>query len=176
MKHWRFVVSFVMALSVCAGVLAQEMEPPAELKKFEWMVGSWEGSTKYNMEGMDMESKDTMDIRWDGQFLRITNVGDMGPMKMTETMFISWDAASKKYKSWSFTNFAPTPRIETAEAMGDKFVSISEPWSVPGMAEATVSRFTMTKKSDTEVSFLLEFKEGDKWTKVGEGSAKKKSG
>lgn len=176
MKQLRIVLSFVLALGIGAALSAQEMEPPAELKKFEWMVGSWVGTTKYNMEGMEMESKDSLEIRWDGQFLRLVNVGDMGAMKMTETMFIGWDAASKKYKSWAFTNFSPTPRIETAESSGDKYVSVSEPWMVPGMAEATVSRFTMTKKSDTEVSFLLEFKEGDSWTKVGEGSAKKKSG
>ena len=31
----------------------------------------------------------------------------------------------------------------------------------------------MKKISDTEISFMLEFKEGDKWTKAAEGKLKK---
>ena len=87
---------------------------------------------------------------------------------------MAWDAKEKKFVSWTFTNYAPMPRVDKGTMTGNTFVSISEPWDAPGM-EGTVGRFTMIKKSDSEMTFVLEFKEGDSWSKVADGGYKKKT-
>jgi hypothetical protein len=51
----------------------------------------------------------------------------------------------------------------------------SEPWMVAGMPAPTASRMTITKKSDTEISALMEFKQGNDWVKISEGTLKKKT-
>lgn len=151
-----------------------EMEAPAELKSLAWMVGTWEGNMSMDMEGMKMESKTTMKCVMEGMFLRQDFVMEAQGMKMTEVGYLGWDAEKKKYCMYTFASWAPTPRIEWGEIKGNDFVSISEPWA-SGMPEKTVSRATLKKVSDREVSFLLEFKMGDKWTKVGTGTFKKKA-
>lgn len=149
------------------------MEAPAEIKKLGWMVGEWTGTIKMNMQGMEFESQSTMKNEFEGQFLKSASVMDMMGMKMTETMYMGWNAAKNRYESYAFSNFSPKPRIEYGTMEGDKMTMTSEPWEVGGEAP-TVGRGTMTKKSDTEIHFILEFKEGDKWVKVGEGTYKKK--
>ena len=58
---------------------------------------------------------------------------------------------------------------------GNVITFISEPWNVGMPGGPTVSRATITKKSNDEYTFVLEFKNGDKWDKVGDGSAKRKA-
>lgn len=119
-----------------------------------------------------MDVKMDMETRYDGKFVYSESVMDMMGMKMVEKAFLSYDAATKSYKSYTFTNWAATPRIETLTVKGDVLVFLSEPWD-GGDGKLTSSRATMTKVSATEAKFLLEFKDGDKWNKVGEGTFKK---
>ncbi|HWP31474.1 MAG TPA: DUF1579 family protein [Fimbriimonadales bacterium] len=150
------------------------MTPPEEIRKFGWMVGEWSGKMKWLMEGMEGEMDMTLKNEFEGQFLKTTSAMDMMGEKFTEVSFMGWDASKKRYSSWTFTNFAPLPRIEHGTMDGNKLVFISEPWLVMS-EEPTVSRATLTKISDKEVSFTLEFKQEEKWEKVAEGTFKKKT-
>ena len=165
----------MLFISVASAFGAQEptMAPPPELKKLQFLVGEWTGKMKWSMPGMTEASDMPFKVEWEGQFLKTTSTMTMAGMSMVETAYIGWDAKRKDYTSWTFTNFAPQPRIEHGKFEGDKFVSVSEPWDV-GMGEPTTGRATITKVTDIMVNFMLEFKEGDKWNKVAEGTFTKK--
>jgi hypothetical protein len=134
-------------------------DPPKEISDLKWMVGTWTGSGPFSMMGTSMDLKMTMTCSFEGQFLKSVTVNDFGQIKMDETAYMGWDDEKKEYFSYSFTNMAPTPRIERGKMDGGKFLMVSEPW------QGTVGRATMTKVSDSKVKFLLEFKNEDKWEK-----------
>lgn len=149
------------------------MAPPKEMDHFKGMLGKWTGNMTWEMPDQPkMEFVMKMENSWDGQFMKSSNVMDMDGMKMTETMYFGWDAEKGKYKSWSFTNWAPTPRVEWGVVEGNKHVWNSEPWD-GGMGEKTTTRTTMVIKDAKTVDMTLEFKMGDKFTKVMWGTLKK---
>jgi hypothetical protein len=174
MKAARLLSLLAFALAAIPA-FAQMPETPAEITKLAWAVGDWEGTMKWTMAGMPpgSESKDTWKVEIDGQFIKSTATTDMMGMSMKETSFVGWDAANNRYNGWGFSNWAPTPRIDHGTVNGDVWVMESEPWVVGGEAP-TVGRSTVTRKSDTEMTYLLEFKDGDKWNKIAEGTFKKK--
>lgn len=151
-----------------------DMGPGPEMQKWDWMVGEWESSSTWNMPDMpEMNVEATMKVEWDGQFLRQTSVSDFeGMMKMTETMMFGYDPYKEKYHSTSFTNMAPTPRIEWGTFEDGKLVMVSEPWQI--MGDESVSRATLVKVSNDEIKFKLEFKYGDEWAVISDGTFKRK--
>lgn len=161
----------VMAFVPLAG--AQQAEVPAELKAMSFYIGTWKGNVTWSMPGMDAATEETSMVNtWSGQFIKSESKMNVGGMEMVEATYIGWDPEKKKYSSYAFTNISATPRIEWGVAKdANTFVFESEPWDV--MGQKTVGRGTMTKVSDTELKFMLEFKSGDSWMKVAEGSFKK---
>lgn len=161
------------AMPVVAFANAQQADVPAELKAMSFMVGTWKGKVTWSMPGMDPATEESTIVNtWSGQFLKSESKMNVGGMEMVETTYIGWDPEKKKYSSHAFTNIAATPRIEWGVAKdANTFVFESEPWDV--MGQKTVGRGTMAKVSDTEIKFMLEFKTGDSWMKVAEGTYKK---
>jgi hypothetical protein len=172
MSKVKTLLSFLMLLAGSVA-MAQTPEPPAELKQLDWMVGEWTGQVKWTMMGMNAEGPMTWKVEKEAMFFKQTSTMDIGGMKFSEVGYVGWDAKKKKFSSHTFTSFAATPRIEWGEIKGNQDVFTSEPWDAGDPNGPTTSRATMTRKGD-EVAFLLEFKEGDKWTKVGEGTFKRK--
>lgn len=161
MKRMLLMVLASLVSSFCFGQLP-DMAPPAEVKKFDWMIGEWAGKATFTMPEMaPMDVAMTLKCEWDGQFLKQAVVNDFGIVKMTETFYLGYNAASSIYTSWAFTNFAPTPRIERGTMSGDTLIMISDPWTAGG--ETHVSRSTMTKVDANSMKLKLEFKDGDKW-------------
>ncbi|MGI8923081.1 MAG: DUF1579 family protein [Fimbriimonadales bacterium] len=171
MKRIKFIVALA-ALLAFALAPAQE-KPSAEMERIAWMIGDWNGKVKWSMEGMNETVELPYKAVTEGNFLKSTSSFQMMGMRFSETSFLCWDAAKKRYSSYTFTNFAPTPRVEHGTFEIDKMVMISEPWSVDPKGPTT-SRASVTKKSDKVVHFLLEFKEGEKWVKVAEATFTKK--
>jgi len=169
---FKSLFTSILVMATCLSQ-AQPTQPSPELKKLDWTIGTWIGNVKWTMEGQAMDAPMTMKTEWDGPFLKSTSTMEMMGMKMLETSYTWWDAEKKKYFMTTYTNFGATPRNETGVHEGDKCVWISDPWSTGMPGGPTVSRATLTRKSSTEVAFILEFKEGDKWAKVGEGTFKK---
>jgi hypothetical protein len=149
------------------------MEPPPELKKLEWMLGDWTIDSHWDMNGQEFDSAGTLKVSWEGQFLKMVSSSDMMGAKFDETSYLGYDAKEKKYVLWSFTNWAPTPRVERGNFEGEAFVTVSDPWDVAG--QTVTGRATQKKVSDTEATMTLEFKMGDSWVKVAESKAKKKA-
>lgn len=152
---------------------APDLQPSPKVKELAWMVGTWTGDVKFDMQGMKMESKSVMTCKFEGKFLHVYSTMDMMGMKMTESMYFGWDDSKKEYFSYAFTNMSTAPRFERGNVTGKDFVTVSDPWQVDGSPEPTVSRATMTRHSDTMIEFKLEFKEGEKWTVVGTGKFSK---
>lgn len=172
----RTVRSILVAFVVAAAAAAFSQEPPSlspELKALEWQLGTWEGTVKWSMPGMEGDSKMTMKCEWEGLFMKQSSTTEFQGMKMLEVGYVGFDPEKKKYSFHTFTSFAPTPRVEWGTVTGDKVEFVSEPWNV--MGQSTTSRSTVTKKSASEIAFVLEFKQGDSWSKVAEGTFKKKS-
>lgn len=163
----------LIALSAVTVAQMPKAEPSAEMKKLDWQVGSWVGNVKWTMPGMEGDSTMTWKTEWDGPFLKSTSVMEVGGEKVTETGFVTFDQASKKYVMWTFTNMSVNPRIERGTLEGNSLVTVSDPWDV-GMGEPSISRATVKKVSDKECTFALEFKMGDEWAPVANGTFKKK--
>lgn len=174
MKLARLIGFVSLAFAATAAIAQMPAEIPKELKDLEWMLGEWSGKATWEFPGAPkMEAEMSFTTVWDGPFMKSTSAQDMGGMKVIETMYMAWDADKKRFSSWTFTNFAATPRIEHATMEGGNFVAISEPWSI-GMPEPMISRATTIRKSDTEFEFTLELKDGETWAKAGWGTFKKK--
>lgn len=146
-------------------------EPSDEIKKFDWMVGTWESSSVWTIEGTEMPVETEVEVAWDGQFLRHTTVTDFGMMVMTETMMFGYDAKNEWYYSSAYTNLAPMPRVEYGRLIGSTLVMISDPWEI--MGDSSVSRATIVRVSEDEFTMTLEFKEGDSWALVNESTFKR---
>jgi hypothetical protein len=154
----------VLASLVSAFCFGQEMDlaPPAEVKKFDWMLGDWTAKSTFVMPEMPaMDVTMSIKCEWDGQFLKQTAVNDFGLMKMTETFYLGFDPESKKYVSFAFTNLAPVPRIERGALVGDVLTMVSDPWSAGGQTH--ISRATMSKVGPSEMTMKLEFQVDGKW-------------
>lgn len=161
-------LAFVSVLALCTASFAQlpDLNPPAEVKKFDWLVGTWTGEAKFNFGGMELDVRTKMTVSYEGQFLRSVSLNDYGMIQATETMYLGWDAARGEYVSWSFSNMAPLPRIERGKLEGDKLVMVSDPWGI--MGQDVVSRGTIAKISDSKASLMLEMKAGDSWEQATE--------
>lgn len=157
-----------------ANAQVPNMEPPAEIKKLDWMIGDWSGNVKMSVEGMEFEGEMVYKVGWSGQFIKMSSVWNAAGMRMTDEGFMGWDASKGKYSSYTFSNMSPVPRIEWGEMKGDALVFVSEPWAEGSGAPPTTSRATLTMKSKSEMDFLLEFNTGDTWTKVGSAVFRKK--
>lgn len=172
MKAKFFDSVAICAIAMGMGAAQGPMDPPAELKKLDWMLGEWTSTVRWTyLTTTDVAY--TVKCEWDGQFLRVTSRMEMLGMTMTETAYYGWDASSKRYRGWTFTNFSSDPRIESGTLNENALVMTSEPWNV-GIGQPTVSRATLTRKSSTEIHFLLEFKDNDRWTRGAEGTFTKK--
>lgn len=158
---------------VSAATMAQEVPAPAELKQLDWSIGSWEGNVKWLMPGMEGDSKMTFTNEREGHFVKSKSTSEMMGMKMTEIAYVGWNAKTGKFDSYTFTNFASTPRIEHGEVTGSKLVFVSEPWVTT--SGTYTSRATMQSPSPDTIQFFLEFQEEGKWVKAAEGQFKRKA-
>ena len=171
MKKLLLIFAIVSA-AVLSG--AQEMSPPKELKKLDWLLGNWSGKVKWTMPGMAGESDMKLTVTMDGMFQKQVSIMTMDGQESLETSYVGWDPKKKVYSSWTFTNFAPTPRVEKYVISGNKIVATSQPWEVGMPGGPTSSRATMIR-SGNKFSVSLEFMMGKKWTKVGSGTFTKGS-
>src|SRR5260370_17730868 len=75
--------------------------------------------------------------------------------------FISYDKQSAKYTAWWFNDTATRPTEFTGELSGSKLVLTSN-----SSGSGPVLRATYEGPSEGALTFLLEMKEGETWTKL----------
>jgi hypothetical protein len=171
----RFLICCLAVATVTAHAQEGPQGPPEELKRLDWMLGEWTGTFNWVFPGMEGSAPTTFKNEREGNFVKSSTVITMGEMTFTETAYYGWDPAKKRYSGWTFTNFAPMPRVEHSIKFTDTLVAFeSEPWDV-GMPDGpVVSRATLQHRTGDEIYLLIEFKTGETWTKAAEGIFKKK--
>jgi hypothetical protein len=162
----RFVVCFLV---ICAGAFACGQQPaappPNPLDNLSFMKGDWSGKQNFNNEGgpaMIGDATDRIEIGIAGKYLCEMLSTTLPGRKPTDTRhFISYDKQSGKYTAWWFNDTSTHPSEFTGDLAGNKLVLLSNP-SGPG----PVLRATYESPAENTLTFLLEMKQGDNWTKL----------
>lgn len=164
----RKILLTLVAVAAMGAANAQvpDLNPPKELEALTWLKGTWSGSASMSFGGIDLEVTSKMTVSMDGQFVKVVSTNDYGMIQATETMFVGYDASKAAYISYAFTNMSPMPRRETGKFVGESFETVSDPWEI--MGQAMVSKTTLTKVSESKLTFKLELKAGDAWEKATE--------
>lgn len=160
----KLFTAIVALVSVAAFA---QFEPPAKLADLDFLKGKWSGKMDMTLEGQAVELIGTMEVVAEGQTLKMTTTSDMMGMKMVERSYVCWNEGKSTFTMYTFADFAAMPRVEHGNIKDGVWTTISEPWAVSGMGDV-VSRSTVTVKGDS-LTMTVEFKNGDKWEKVGTG-------
>lgn len=155
-------------LMVCASALAcgQQTAPAAsQLDGLSFMKGDWAGKQDFNNEGgpaMVGDATDRIDVCIAGKYICEMLSTRLPGRKPTDTRhFISYDKQSGKYTAWWFNDTSTHPTSFTGEMSGGKLVLLSDP-SGPG----PVLRATYESPRADTLTFLLEMKTGETWSKL----------
>ncbi|HEY2467397.1 MAG TPA: DUF1579 family protein [Terracidiphilus sp.] len=158
---WLFI-AFASTLS-----FSQQAAPPAAnpLDKLAFMQGDWTGKQNFNNQGgpaMVGDATDRIDLCVAGKYLCEMLSTTLPGRKSTDTRhFISYDKQTGKYTAWWFNDTSTHPTALAGDLSGGKLVLLSDP-SSPG----PVLRATYESVSADSLTFLLEMKTGDTWTKL----------
>jgi hypothetical protein len=172
----KFLVCFLFAVS---GALAfgqhQDVQPADALNKLSFMQGDWAGKQDFNTDSgpaMVGDATDRIDLGIAGKYLCEMLSTTLPGRKPTDTRhFISFDAKTGKYAAWWFNDTSYHPTQLTGELAGNKLVLMSDS-SAPG----PVLRATYESPSADKLTFLLEMKNGENWTRLFLTTYSKKTG
>lgn len=110
---------------------AQAPSPAPEMKAFDGWIGTWQGPLELKIPGMTETT--TMTVKFesvlDGHFVRATMDYGTSFGTIRGDFYITWHAAEKKYKSYTFTNNpaeSDVPRVETIEVTPEKWVFVPD--------------------------------------------------
>jgi hypothetical protein len=156
-------------LFACTGAIAtgQQAATPAPnpLDNLAFMQGDWSGKQNFNnTDGPVMvgDATDRIEIGIAGKYLCEMLSTTLPGRKPTDTRhFISYDKQSGKYTAWWFNDTSTHPSELMGDLAGNKLVLLSSP-SGPGPA----LRATYESPSANTLTFLLEMKQGENWTKL----------
>jgi len=172
----KFLVCFLFAVS---GALAfgqqQDVQPADELNKLSFMQGDWTGKQDFNTDGgpaMVGDATDRIVLGIANKYLCEALSTTLPGRKPTDTRhFISYDRQTQKYTAWWFNDTSYHPTQLTGELAGNKLVLMSDS-SSPG----PVLRATYENPSADKLTFLLEMKSGENWTRLFLTTYSKKTG
>jgi hypothetical protein len=140
-------------------------QPPSPLDKLAFMQGDWSGKQNFETGGgpaMVGDATDRIEIGIAGKYLCEMLSTTLPGRKPTDTRhFISYDKQSGKYTAWWFNDTSTHPSELTGDLAGNKLVLLSSA-SGPG----PMLRATYESPSENTLTFLLEMKQGDTWTKL----------
>lgn len=162
----KFIVCLLFAAgSALALGQQQSMQSADALAKLAFMQGDWSGNQDFNMQGGPAvigAATDHIELGIAGKYLCETLSTTLPDRKPTDTRhFISYDKQTGKYKAWWFNDTSYHPMELTGDLTGNKLVLMSDP-SAPG----PLLRATYENPSADKLTFLLEMKNGDSWTKL----------
>jgi len=161
----------VSLLVICAATsFAQQLAPaPPATSPFDslaFMQGNWAGKQNFNNPdggpAMVGEATDHVAIGIGGRYLCETLSTAMPGRKPTDTRhFISFDKQVGTYAAWWFNDTGTHPTEFTGELSDNKLVLTSKP-SGPG----PLLRATYESPTKNTLTYLLEMKQGDSWTRL----------
>jgi len=162
----KLIVCFLMTCAATLACSQQSATPtPNPLDGLSFMQGDWIGKQNFNtQDGSTMvgDATDRVDIGIAGKYLCEMLSTTLPGRKPTDTRhFISYDKQSGKYTAWWFNDTSTHPSELIGDITGNKLVLLSSS-SGPG----PVLRATYESPSPGTLTFLLEMKQGEAWTKL----------
>jgi uncharacterized protein DUF1579 len=162
----KLVVSLFLTLSSFTAIGQQPSIQPADaLAKLAFMQGDWAGKQDFNVQGgppMVGDATDHIDMGIAGKYLCEMLSTTLPGRKPTDTRhFISFDKQTGKYTAWWFNDTSYHPTELTGDLAGGKLVLMSDS-SAPG----PLLRATYENPSAGTLTYLLEMKSGESWTKL----------
>jgi hypothetical protein len=162
----RLVFCFLL---ICAAAMSYSQEQtapsPDPLNGLSFMKGDWTGKQNFDTGGgppMVGEATDRVEIGIAGKYLCEMLSTTVPGHKPTDTRhFISYDKQAGKYTAWWFNDTSSHPTEFTGDVSGNKLVLTSNSTG-PG----PVLRATYESPSEGTLTFLLEMKQGEGWTKL----------
>jgi hypothetical protein len=162
----KFLVCFLFLVS---GALALGQQPnvqPADaLAKLSFMQGDWAGKQNFDTGGgpaMVGDATDRVELGIANKYICEMLSTTLPGRKPTDTRhFISYDAKTQKYTAWWFNDTSYHPTALTGDLTGSKLVLMSD-----AVAPGPVLRATYESPFAGTLTFLLEMKNGDSWTKL----------
>lgn len=147
-----------MILALLTALLCQK-SPSEELKRIEWVIGSWAG--KGSMGGMEYEDEYVLEWTADGNFIRneyVMKVG--GKVVWTDTGLLGWDPAKKKVVGINFGQDGTIGWGHEQESGQDELV-VEGRTAGPSVNEEFRAKL---KKVDADhLSVTMEMKQGGKF-------------
>jgi len=177
-------------LMACAAAMAHSQQPgpsaapvnqgrtdaaaPNPLDQLSFLKGDWSGKQNFNNQGgpaMAGEATDRIDLCIAGRYLCEMLSTTLPGRKPTDTRhFISYDKATGKYTAWWFNDTSTHPMGFSGDLIGGKLVLMSD-----AAAAGPVLRATYENPSAETLSFTLEMRTGEGWTKLFVSTYSKKS-
>jgi hypothetical protein len=162
----KLIVCFLVVCAAAMSYGQQQAQPsPDPLNSLSFMKGDWAGKQNFDTGGgppMVGDATDRVEIGIAGKYLCEMLSTTMPGRKPTDTRhFISYDKQSGKYTAWWFNDTSTHPSELIGDLSGNKLVLLSSP-SGPG----PVLRATYESAAENTLTFLLEMKQGDNWTKL----------
>jgi Protein of unknown function (DUF1579) len=162
----RLIICFLI---VCAAAMSYSQQPPPQspdpFNSLSFMKGDWTGKQNFDTGGgpaMIGDATDRIEIGIGGKYLCETLSTTLPGRKPTDTRhFISYDKQSGKYNAWWFNDTGTHPTEFSGEASGNKLVLTSN-----SSGAGPVLRATYESPSEGTLTFLLEMKQGETWTKL----------
>jgi Protein of unknown function (DUF1579) len=162
----KFPVCLLVLFSSLLVFGQQPVTQPADaLNSLSFMKGDWAGKQEFNTPdgpAMTGDATDRIEMGIAGKYLCETLSTTLSGRKPTDTRhFISFDRQSGKYTAWWFNDTSSHPTEFTGDLTGKKLVLLSNS-SGPG----PVLRATYESPSENKLTFLLEMKSGESWTRL----------
>jgi len=157
----------VLLAASAAFALAQQtaIQPADALAKLSFMQGDWTGKQNFDTGGgpaMVGDGTDRVEICIANKYLCEMLSTTLPGRKPTDTRhFISFDQQTQKYTAWWFNDTSYHPKALTGDLTGNKLVLLSDP-SAPG----PVLRATYENPSADKLTYQVEMKNGDTWTRL----------
>ncbi|MFZ0392909.1 MAG: DUF1579 family protein [Terracidiphilus sp.] len=162
----RFVVCILVALGTMSTFGQQPSKPPADgLNSLSFMEGDWSGQQDFNNQGgpaMVGNATDNIAVCIEQKYICEMLSTTLPNRKPTDTRhFISFDKQTGKYTAWWFNDTSVHPMELVGDVSGNKLVLLSDA-SAPG----PVLRATYERTPEDKLTYLLEMKQGDSWTRL----------
>jgi len=162
----KFLAFFLLAVS-CVTALGQQpgIQPADALAKLSFMQGDWAGKQDFDTGGgpaMVGDATDRIEPGIANKYLCEMLSTTLPNRKPTDTRhFISYDAKTQKFTAWWFNDTSYHPTALSGDLAGNRLVLMSDP-SAPG----PVLRATYESPTPDKLTFLLEMKNGENWTRL----------
>ena len=159
----------VCCLFLFTGTLAFGQQPnvqPADaLAKLSFMQGDWTGKQDFDTGGgpaMVGDATNRVELGIANKYLCEMLSTTLPNRKPTDTRhFISYDAKTQKYTAWWFNDTSYHPSQLSGDLTGNKLILMTDP-----SAAGPVLRATYENPTPDKLTFLLEMKNGDNWTRL----------